>query len=114
MTTFDERERGFEARFAHDAEFQFKAEARRDRLVGLWAGGLMGLTGEALENYALSVMRADLAEPGDQDVHRKLVSDLAAARHPISAAEVRARMDALLAQARLEVQDAQPPPPAVR
>lgn len=108
MTTFDERERGYEARFAHDEEMEFKAQARRDRLAGLWAGGLMGLTGDALENYVLSVMRADLAEPGDQDVHRKLVADLSAARVGVSAAEVRTRMDALLAQARIEVQAPKP------
>lgn len=76
MTTFDDRERAYEAKFAHDADLRFKATARRDRLMGEWAAGLLGLSGDAARSYAMSVVTADFEEPGDEDVMRKLVADL--------------------------------------
>lgn len=76
-TTFDDRERAFEAKFAHDSEMRWRAEARANRLLGAWAAGLMGLTGKPAEDYALSVVKADFEEPGHEDVVRKVTGDLA-------------------------------------
>ena len=78
MTTFDERENAFENLYAHDAEMQFKAEARRNKLLGLWAAEKMGLTSDAADAYAKTVVIADLQEVGDEDVYRKVSADLAA------------------------------------
>ncbi|HTI66196.1 MAG TPA: DUF1476 domain-containing protein [Caulobacteraceae bacterium] len=103
MTTFDEREQAFEANFAHGEEIEFKAQARRDRLLGLWAGERMGLAGDALQDYALSVMRADLKEPGDDDVLQKVLADLAGKNVECLPHELRARMDELLTQARADL-----------
>jgi hypothetical protein len=75
MTTFEDREKGFERKFAHDEELKFKATARRNRLIGLWAADKMGLTGDEAQAYAREVIRADLAEPGDEDVFRKVRAD---------------------------------------
>ncbi|RDW12118.1 DUF1476 domain-containing protein [Paracoccus thiocyanatus] len=77
MTTFDDRERAHEAKFAHDAELNFKAEARRNRLLGEWAAGLLGKTGDDARAYALTVVSSDFDEPGEEDVFRKLAADLA-------------------------------------
>lgn len=76
MTTFDDRESAFENKFAHDAEMLFKAEARCNKLLGLWAAGLMGLEGDKAEDYAMSVIKADFEEAGHEDVIRKVVGDL--------------------------------------
>ena len=76
MTTFDDRERSYEAKFAHDAELRFKAEARRNRLLGEWAAGLLGKTGDDARTYALTVVTSDFEEPGEEDVFRKLTADL--------------------------------------
>jgi hypothetical protein len=76
MTTFDDRENAFESKFAHDAEMQFKAEARRNMLVGLWAAGLLGKTGDEATAYAREVIKADFQEAGDGDVVRKVKADL--------------------------------------
>jgi hypothetical protein len=76
MTTFDEREKSYEKKFAMDQELQFKAESRRNRLVAQWAAGKMGLTGTAVDDYVKAVRRADLLEKGDEDVFRKLKQDL--------------------------------------
>lgn len=76
MPTFDDRENAFENKFAHDAEMQFKAVARRNKLTGLWAAELMGLSGDAAADYAKEVVKADFEEAGDEDVVRKLVTDL--------------------------------------
>jgi hypothetical protein len=75
MTTFEDREKGFERKFAHDEELKFKATARRNKLLGLWAAEQMGLSGNAAQAYAKEVVKADLAEPGDEDVFRKLRAD---------------------------------------
>ncbi|PLX35659.1 MAG: DUF1476 domain-containing protein [Hyphomicrobiales bacterium] len=75
-TTFDKREDGFEAKYAHDQKIMFKATARRNKLAGLWAAELMGITGEAAESYAKEVIMADFKEPGDNDVIEKIKGDL--------------------------------------
>lgn len=77
MTTFDDRENAFENKFAHDADMQFRAEARRNKLVGLWAANLLGHTGDAAAAYAMTVVQADFEEAGIEDVVRKLAADLA-------------------------------------
>lgn len=76
MTTFNDREKGFENKFAHDAEMQFKAQARCNKLLGLWAAGLLGKSGAEADAYALEVVKADFAEVGQEDVFRKLQGDL--------------------------------------
>jgi hypothetical protein len=103
MTTFDDRERGYEAHFALDQEQEFKAEVRRDRLIGLWAGERMGLTGDELAAYAQSVVRADLKEPGDNDVFQKVMADLAEKNVECLPHELRERMDSLLVAARADI-----------
>src|SRR5688572_621623 len=75
MTTFEERQKGFERKFAHDEELKFKATARRNRLLGLWAAEQMGLGGDDAKDYARQVVKADLAEPGEEDVFRKIRAD---------------------------------------
>jgi len=101
MTTFDDREQAFERKFAHDEEMRFKAEARRDKLLGLWAAGLMGLSGAEAEDYARAVVVEDLKEAGDDDVYRKVKADLEAKGQ--SADGLRAKMTELLAEAKLQV-----------
>jgi hypothetical protein len=90
MTGMDDRRKGFEAKWAHDAETRFKVEARRNRALGLWAAGEKGLTGQAAEDFADSVIAADFEEKGDEDVFRKLRSELDAAK--FSDAAIRAKM----------------------
>ena len=82
MTTFDDRERAFEAKWVHDADTRFKVEARRNRAVGLWAAGEKGLAGEAAEDFAAAVIAADFQEAGDADVFRKLRAELDPGRYP--------------------------------
>lgn len=101
MTTFDEREQGFEKKFALDAEQEFKAAARRNRLLGEWAAGLMGL--ENADDYAKAVVKADFEQPGDEDVLRKVFEDLKGSGVGVTEGEVRRKMDELLAQAREQV-----------
>jgi len=76
MTTFDDRESAFENKFAHDAEIQFKAEARGNKLLGLWAAGLLGKSGAEADAYAMEVVKADFEEKGHEDVYRKVSGDL--------------------------------------
>ncbi|MFN3855461.1 MAG: DUF1476 domain-containing protein [Phreatobacter sp.] len=99
MTTFDKREEGFEKKFAHDEELRFKATARRNKLLGLWAAEKLGKTGEAAEAYAKSVVLADFEEPGDDDVVKKVMADFAAAGVTQSEHQVRRTMDELMAVA---------------
>ncbi len=99
MTTFDKREDGFEKKFAHDEELQFKAMARRNRLLGLWAAEKLGLSGTAADAYAKEVVVADFGEAGDQDVFKKIREDIDAKGLTVSDQEIRASMDSLLAQA---------------
>ena len=77
MTTFDDRENAFESKFAHDTEMQFRAEARRNKLTGLWAAGLLGKSGDEAAEYAMSVVASDFEEAGIEDVVRKVAGDLA-------------------------------------
>ena len=95
MSTFDDRESAFENKFAHDAETKFKAEARRNKLLGLWAAELMGKTGEAAEEYAKEVIRADFEEAGDEDVYRKLAGDLGAKADEATIREKMAELSAV-------------------
>ena len=97
MSTFDDRERAFETKFAHDMEMQFKAVARRNKLLGLWAAGLLGRTGQAAEDYAMDVIRADFEEAGHEDVFRKIAHDLAGRADE---ATIRAKMAEFLVQAK--------------
>lgn len=99
MTTFDKREEGFEKKFALDAEQKFKAEARRNRLLGIWAAEKLGLTGDAATAYSKEVVAADFEEAGDQDVQNKVLKDFAAKGIAVAAADVRAKMDELMAAA---------------
>jgi hypothetical protein len=99
-TTFDDRESAFEAKFAHDAEMQFKAEARRNRLLGLWAASLLGMDEAAAQDYARDVIRADFQEAGDDDVFRKVRADLAG---KASDDEIRGKMVSLLAEAKSQI-----------
>jgi hypothetical protein len=82
MTTFDDRENAFEAKFAHDEEMQFRAEARCNKLLGLWAADLIGVSGAEATAYALTVVKADFEEKGHEDVVRKVAADLGAKSSP--------------------------------
>jgi len=99
MTTFDDREDRFEKKFAHDAALKFRAEARRNKLLGLWAAELMGKDGEAADAYAREVIKADLEEAGDEDVFRKIRKDFDAAGIDQSDHQIRRHMDEFLIQA---------------
>ena len=101
MTTpFDDRERAHEAKFAHDAELNFKAEARRNRLLGEWAAGLLGKTGDEARSYALTVVSSDFDKPGDEDVFDKLSADL---KGKADESAIRLRMVELRAVAREQI-----------
>jgi hypothetical protein len=99
MTTFDKREEAFEKKFALDEELRFKAEARRNKLLGLWVAGKLGLAGDKAEEYAREVVRADFEEAGDEDVFRKIKKDLADANASVSDADIRTAMSELMAKA---------------
>jgi hypothetical protein len=99
MTTFDQRKDGFEKKFAHDEELQFKATARRNKLLGQWAAQMMGLSGGAAEAYAKEVVAADFEEAGDDDVVRKVLGDFKAKGVDQSEHQVRRTMDELMAEA---------------
>jgi hypothetical protein len=99
MTTFDKREEAFEKKFAHDEELQFKAGARRNKLLGLWAAEKLGLTGDKAADYAKSVVEADFQEAGDEDVFRKIRADFDAASVAQSDHQIRRAMEELMAEA---------------
>ena len=103
MTDFKDRERGEEAKFAFDQETAFKVAARRNRLLGEWAAGLMNLTEEETDAYKKAVMQADFEEAGDEDVIRKLLGDLTAADANVTEAEIRAKLDELAIEARRQI-----------
>lgn len=103
MTTFDKREDGFEKKFALDEEQKFKAEARRNKLLGLWAAEKLGISGDAASAYAREVVAADFEEAGDNDVLNKVLKDLTAKGQAVTERDVRAKMDELLAQAVAQV-----------
>lgn len=99
MTTFDKRKDAYETKFAHDAELRFKAEARRNKLLGLWAAAEMGMTGNDADAYAKEVVRSDFEEAGDEDVVRKVLADFNASRVPHTDVEIRNKMAEFLAVA---------------
>lgn len=104
MTTFDKRKDSFESKFAHDEELRFKATARRNKLLGLWAAELLGKAGADAEAYAKTVVLADFQEAGDDDVLRKVRADLDAGGRGQSDAELRRAMTELMAKAVSEIQ----------
>ena len=99
MTTFDKREEGFEKQFAHDEELRFKANARRNKLLGLWAAQKLGLAGAEAEAYAKEVVMSDFEESGDHDVFRKIRKDFDAKGIADSDHQIRRTMDELMAKA---------------
>jgi len=103
MTTFDKREEGFEKKYALDEEQKFKAEARRNKLLGLWVAEKLGKSGEAAAAYAKEVIAAEFEEAGDADVVRKVTGDLSAKGISVSEQEIRARMNELMAVAVAQV-----------
>ena len=104
MTTFDDRKKGFENKFAHDADLKFKSESRRNKYLAEWAAPKLGITGAAVEDYVKAVRKADLASKGDDDVLQKLKADFAAKGVNVADAEIRKVMDELLAKAVAEVE----------
>lgn len=100
MSTFDDRENAFENKFAHDAEMQFKAEARRNKLLGFWAAELMGKSGDDADAYAKEVIAADFEEAGDEDVYRKVAADLGA---NADEATIRGKMVELMSTAKTQL-----------
>jgi hypothetical protein len=103
MPSFSDREKGFEEKFRHDQEFQFKVLARRNRLLGLWAAEKLGLEGAAADQYAKDVVTADFAKPGDEDVLDKVAGDLKAKGVAIAREQVRHQMNLLLDQAKRQI-----------
>ena len=93
MSTFDEREKSFEKKFAHDEELQFKVSARRNKYIGQWASQILGYNSDQEKEYIQSVIKADFAEAGDDDVFRKVKEDLK--DHNISDEDIRKKMDEL-------------------
>ncbi|UWQ20904.1 DUF1476 domain-containing protein [Jannaschia sp. W003] len=102
MTDMKDRERGFENKYAHDAELQFKVEARRNRMLGEWAADLMGKSGDERAAYARDVVKADFAEAGDEDVYRKVKDDLG---DRVSERELRDKMASLREVAKEQIQN---------
>ena len=106
MTTFDKREEGFEKQFAVDQELRFKATARRNKLLGLWAAQKLGLSGAEADEYAKAIVLADFEEPGEDDVFRKIRKDFDAKGVQQSDHQIRRTMDELLAQAVAQIKAA--------
>jgi len=100
MTTFDDRENAFENKFAHDEEMKFKAEARRNKLLGLWVAGILGKSGDEAAAYAKEVVMSDFEEAGDEDVFRKVSADLA---EMADAETIRGKMVELMAEAKRQI-----------
>lgn len=100
MSNFDDRENAFESKFAHDAEMQFRAEARRNKLLGLWAAELLGKSGSDADDYAREVIKSDFEEPGEEDVFRKVSGDLG---DKADEATIRAKMQALMIEAKAQL-----------
>ena len=103
MTSFNDREKAFEKKFEKDQEIQFKVGARRNKLLGLWAAGVMGKTGADAEAYAREVVLADFEKPGDSDVMAKLVKDLAAAGKPTEEHTIRKQSERLIEEAKKQL-----------
>src|SRR5687768_5035143 len=107
MSTFDDRERAFETKYARDQEMQFRITARRNRLLGQWAANLMGLSQAEADAYASDVIRADFEEAGDEDVIRKVLGDLTAAGVETNESEIRETLDHKTAEAKRQLIEAQ-------
>jgi hypothetical protein len=107
MTQFDDRERAFETKFAHDEEMKFRVLARRNKLLGEWAARKMGLSEEEMDSYAKDVVRADFEEAGDGDVIRKVLGDLTSAGIEVEESEIRATLDHKAVEAKRQIMDAQ-------
>ncbi len=105
MTTFDDRERAFESKYAHDEELRFRVIARRNRLLGQWAARLMGLSDAEADAYAKDVIRADFEEAGDEDVIRKLLGDLTAAGIETDDSKIREALTHKEAEARRQIME---------
>ena len=103
MTTFDDRQRQFEAKYSRDQDLRFKVTARRNRLIGEWAAAQMGLSGDAVKAYAREVVEADFEKPGDADVVEKLLGDLTAKGIDIDERRLRRRMDEMLETAKQQI-----------
>jgi hypothetical protein len=103
MTTFDKREEGFEKKFAHDEELRFKANARRNKLLGLWAAEKLGITGDAANVYAKEVVMSDFEESGDDDVFKKVRNDLDAKGVALSDQDLRRAMIDMMEKAIAEI-----------
>jgi len=104
MSMFNDREKGFENKFAHDQDLKFKAEAIRNKMIAEWAGEKLGLTGGEIEEYIKSVRRADFEEAGDEDVVRKISSDFAARGVAVADSEIRLKLQEFLAKAVTEIE----------
>jgi len=102
--SMDDRQKAFESKFAHDADLRFKAEARRNKLLGLWAADLIGKKGDEAAEYAKEVVKSDFQEAGDEDVFRKVRGDLDAAGANVSDEQLRGKMIELMAEAIQQVQ----------
>ena len=105
MSTFDKREEAFEKKFAHDEELLFKATARRNKLLGLWAAEKLGKSGPDADAYAKEVIAADFEEAGDEDVFRKIRKDFDAASVAQSDHQIRRTMEELLVEANRQIQN---------
>lgn len=105
MTQFNDREKAFEAKFAHDEEMRFRAQSRRNKLLGLWAAELMGLSGADAEAYAREVIKADFEEAGDEDVFRKLRGDFDEKKVEISDHRIRKAMEGKMAEAKRQLME---------
>lgn len=103
MTTFDKREKAFEDAFEHDQELQFKARARKNKLLGLWVAGLIGKTGDAAESYAREIVMAAFEKPGSQDIVPTLMHDLAAAGKPMEEHTIRRQGERFFEEARKQL-----------
>ena len=103
MTSFDEREKAFEAKFQRDQELQFKVRARRNKLLGQWAAAKMGMSGAASDAYAKQVVEADFEKPGEDDVVQKVLKDLSAKKVQVSAGDIRAQMERLMGDAKQQI-----------
>jgi len=103
MSTFNEREKAFEDKYKHDQELQFKVDARRNKLLGLWVAEKIGLSGADADAYAREVVMADMEEPGDDDVKRKVLADLVGKSAEISEHQLEKKMQELIVEAKSQV-----------
>ena len=105
MSGFDKRERAEEGKFALDQELRFKANARRHKLLGLWAAEKLGLNADRAEEYGRAIVKADFEQPGEEDVYRKIAQDLEGAGLTVSEGEIRRKMDELSSVAREQIRN---------